>query len=111
MIKKAVRENNGTNITCKSSLNEIWNCINDILKPENTRKNTIKIELEDQLIEEPDELAEKFNLFFKEKIEKLSAGIKKDANIDPFLKVREKHLSSDLNFKLRTVSEKECYRK
>ena len=107
LIKKAVRENNGTNITSKSSINEIWNCINDILKPENTGKNTIKIETENQLIEDPNELAEKFNLFFKEKIENLSAGIKKDVDVDPFSKLREKHLGSNLNFKLKTVSEKE----
>ena len=50
MIKKAVRANTGKNITNRSSVNEVWDCINDILKPENNSKSTLKIETENQLI-------------------------------------------------------------
>ena len=64
MIKKEVRANMGKNITDMSSVNEVWNCINDILKPENSSKSNLKIETENQLIEDPHELAEKFDSFF-----------------------------------------------
>ena len=40
LIKKSVRENAGKTITEKSNVNDVWNCINDILKPESTHKNT-----------------------------------------------------------------------
>ena len=107
MIKKEVRANIGKNITNMSSVNEVWNCINDILKPENSSKSNLKIETENQLIEDPHELAEKFNSFFKEKVENLAAGIKKNPKIDPFSSLREKVHGSNLMFKLRTVHEKE----
>ena len=83
MIKKAVRENNGKNITEVSNVREVWSCINDILKPENVNKNTIKIETEDKLLEDPRELAKEFNKFFKNKVEKLAARIKNDPKNDP----------------------------
>ena len=103
MIKRAVRENAGKNISNDSSVKEIWSSINDILRPEMINKKSLKIEIESQVIEDPHELAEKFNIFSKEKAEKLAEGIKKNSNIDPLLKLREKMNGSDLKFKLRTV--------
>ena len=70
-------------------------------------KKPLKIQTEDQLIEDPLLLAEKFNIFFKEKAENLARGIKKKTNIDPLLKLRERLDESKLKFKLRTVNEKE----
>ena len=61
----------------------------------------------DQLIEEPQELAEAFNVFFKEKIENLAAGIIKDPSINPFSKLKKKLNGSNLKFNLKTVQEKE----
>ena len=107
MIKKAVRENNGKNGTSESNVKQIWNCINDILRPENLNQQSLKIESENQLLEHRQELAEKFNLFFKEKVEKLAKGIKKNSKIDPLLKLREKLHGSNLKLRLKTVSEKE----
>ena len=107
MIKRAVRENAGKNISNDSSVKEIWSSINDILRPEMINKKSLKIEIESQVIEDPHELAEKFNIFSKEKAEKLAEGIKKNSNIDPLLKLREKMNGSDLKFKLRTVKETE----
>ena len=63
LIKKAVREQNGKNITNENDVSQIWNCINDILRPENITKNSIKIETEGKLIEDSLELAEEFNKF------------------------------------------------
>ena len=106
MIKKAVREKTGQNITKVSNVKEIWNSVNDILRPESLSKSTLKIESEDQIIEDPLELAEKFNVFFKEKVEKLAAGIKKNNNIDPLSRLRAKLHSLNLKFKLKPVHEK-----
>ena len=77
MIKNAARENAGKNITSASSGKDIWNSINDILKPERLAKPSIKIQTENQLIEDPLQIAEAFNVFFKEKVEKLAASINK----------------------------------
>ena len=77
------------------------------MKPETISKNSIKIEIENELIEDPLELAEQFNIFFKSKVEKLAAGIKKSPNHDPFTRLREKLHHLDLKFHLKTVSENE----
>ena len=79
VIKKVVQEKTGGNITSKSNSKEIWNSINDILSPESMIKKPLKIQTEDQLIEDPLLLAEKFNIFFKEKAENLAmCGNKKE---------------------------------
>ena len=39
LIKKAIREKHGKSITNENSQKQVWNCINDILKPENVNKN------------------------------------------------------------------------
>ena len=101
-MKKAIRESNGKNITQQSNVKEVWNSINDILKPENISKNTIKIETETELIEDPLKLAEHFNNFFKEKVQKLAAGIRKNPKNDPFSRLKVKLQNSDLKFALRT---------
>ena len=66
----------------------------------------MKIETETGLIEEPIKVAEKFNIFFKEKIQKLAEGIKKKPNHEPFSKLREKMKKLNVTFQLKTVSEK-----
>ena len=109
IIKKAVREKNGHNITEKSSLNQVWNTVNDILKPERSARSSVKIETENKVIENPLELAETFNIFFKEKVEKLADKLRRNKNIDPLSKLREKLKDINFNkkFKLRTVNEGE----
>ena len=117
LFKNAVRENSGKNITSASSGKDIWNSINDILKPESLAKHSIKIQTEDQLIEDPLQIAEAFNGFFKEKVERLAASIKTycansrtpyytDPDYDPFIRLKEKLRGSKLIFNLKTVSEK-----
>ena len=53
LIKSTVRERNGQNITSESTPKDIWNGINDILKPETTSKSKLRIETENQSIEDP----------------------------------------------------------
>ena len=110
MIKKAVRVNNGQNVSSVSTVKEIWNNINDILKPEKSARSSLKIETENKIIADPLELAETFNVFFKEKVEILAAKIKKNGNVDPLSKLRAKLQGSNLKFKLMTVKEKEVFK-
>ena len=62
--------------------------------------------MKNNLIEDPVQLAEPFNVFFKGKIENLASRIKMDPNINPFSHLKEKLLGSNLKFKLNTVNEK-----
>ena len=76
MIKKEVKRKTGENITSNSNMKDIWNCINIVvLKPETSAENKLKIEINDQTIEDPQILANEFNNFFVEKIQKLSTGV------------------------------------
>ena len=43
MVKKVVKDKTGKNITGNSSLKQIWNSINDVIKPNNLDKHMIKI--------------------------------------------------------------------
>ena len=67
IIKSFVREKAGQNITSDSNVQEIWKSVNDILRPQKCSPNTLKFEIMDKVIEEPIQIAEKFNTFFKEK--------------------------------------------
>ena len=109
-IKKEVTEKAGRNITNTSSIKEIWNSINDILRPDTLSRNRIKIQTKEKVIEDPFELAELFNEFFKEKVEKLASGIEKKQNSDPFSRLREKLHGRNLNFKLKTVNEQVIFK-
>jgi hypothetical protein len=117
LIKNAVREFTGRKITSASSGKDIWNSINDILKPESLAKPSLKIQNGDQVIEDSLQIAESFNVFFKEKVEKLAASIKPyrpnsrtthyvAIDHDPLIRLREKMRGSNLKFNLKTVSEK-----
>ena len=69
LIKRFVREKTGSNVTSKSSVKEIWKNVNDILRPGNFTKNSIKIKVQDQMIEDPQLLAKESNRFFKQRVE------------------------------------------
>ena len=68
LIKKAVREKAGRNISNESTMKQIWDDINVIIKPERKAKNFLKIKTEEGIIEDPLQVAEEFNTFLKEKI-------------------------------------------
>ena len=90
LIKKAVREKAGKNISNESTMKQVWDSINDILKPERNAKNFLKIETKEGTLEDPLQVAEELGTFFKEKIEKLEANINKDPNIDPISELKKK---------------------
>ena len=63
-----MREKAGNNIIQESNVNDIWKSINDILNPQKLARNSIKKEANDQLLDDPLEIAERFNTFFVEKV-------------------------------------------
>ena len=72
--------------------------IKDIMKPEQMARRSLKIEDQGVTIEDPQELAELFNVFFPEKIEKLRAKIIKQNGIEPLSKLRHKVNGRNLHF-------------
>ena len=70
-------------------------------------KNIIKIQTDNKLIEDPLQLAELFNTFFKDKVQNLANAIKKDPKIDTFSRLKGKLQGSNLRFTLKTVTENE----
>ena len=88
-------------------MREVWSSLNDILKPQTLANNSIKIDIEIKIIEDLLELAENFNIFFKEKVERLAATIRNDKLTDPLSRLRNKLHGSNLKFTIKTVSESE----
>ena len=107
LVKKSVKQACGKNITKESSVNDVWKAVRYVLKPESTARNQLKINVENKVIEDPQVLAEEFNNFFKNKIEKLREGIKRDPTVDPVSKLRQKYKNVGLLFSLKTVSVQE----
>ena len=63
-------------MTEDSSNSEIYRAVKDIMRPESLAKNSLQMEVEKELIEDPEVLVEIFNDFFVEKPNKLVKGIK-----------------------------------
>ena len=60
-----------------------------------------------KIFEDKKELCELFCKFFIEKVQKLAKGIKKNPNIDPLEKLRNKMKAFNIRFGLKIVSESE----
>ena len=69
-IKTQHRKAMGTHLTEESSMSEIWKTVNSIINPKGNSA-TLAIQVDDKKVEDPSQVAHQFNLFFKEKIEKL----------------------------------------
>ena len=102
-----MRELDGINITEDSTTRQTYRAINDILKPEQLAISYVKVEKDGKTFEDPQEVAELFNVFFPEKVRKLAAKIKKQYGIDPLEKLRGKVKELDLHFELKEVQEKD----
>ena len=109
MITKEVKRKNGENITSDSNMKDIWKCIKIVQNPEATSINKLKIEVDGKKIEDPQKLADEFSDFFVEKVQKLNAGIIR-TDIDPLALLKEKMKSSNITFKIKTVSESVVYK-
>ena len=80
----------------------MWNVINDVIKPREGTKWTLKEE--EKIIEDEKEIAETFNKFFVEKIANLKKNIE-DLKKDPLEKLKKRMAGKNLKFSLRQVTE------
>ena len=92
------------NIDQNSTIEQIWRTVGGILRPERLASSQMKIEVEGQVTDDPEILADSFNKFFKVKVEKLAAGISKNSGIDPLEQLKIKLKGSQHKFSLKTVS-------
>ena len=58
-------------------MQEIYRAVNDIMRPEKMAKNNLQMEINNELVEDPEKLVEHINDFFVEKPVKLVEKIKK----------------------------------
>ena len=80
---------------------EFWKAAKEVTKTKTTEQ--LKLKEDDVIIEDETQLSNIFNQFFKEKIEKIEAGIP-DLGISPVGKLEEEMKESKLRFTLKTVS-------
>ena len=104
-IRKETKRNNEERIDKAGNTKEIWNIVNDIIKPR--EQNSVwKLQEGEKLIVQEEEIADSFNKFFVEKIEILKEGIDRTLITDPLEKLATKMKSKNLKFSIRTVTEK-----
>ena len=90
MTKKGVQEETGNCVTKESTMNWIWSSIKGILNSDHLTKNSLKIQIDDQLIQDPIEVVEHYKVFFKEKVEKLASGLNNNSKSDTFSRLNLK---------------------
>ena len=103
LVKKAVRQISGKNITENSTVEEVWKSLGHVMRPETMAKKSMKIKEGNDIIEDPQTLTQISNKFFKKKVEDLAASIKKDPSVDPLGRLRQKYMGAGLEFSLKTV--------
>ena len=89
LINKTVKQKRGEKVTAQSSTQQIWKCINDILRPLLLTRNSYKMEKDGKIIDNPEEMAELYNEFFYEKPINLARKISQDTE-DPLEKLKNK---------------------
>ena len=80
----------------------MWKVVNDVLKP--SKGSQWRLNLDNEITEDEEKIANAFNNFLIEKIENLKNGINKNDIKDPLLKLKEKVNEKNLSFKLKAIS-------
>ena len=80
-------QRNGDRIEKAEKESEMWRIVNEIVKPKSDDR--ISINTQDGLISEEADVADSFNKFFVDKIEKLKESIDPAVTRDPLMKIRE----------------------
>ena len=104
LINKVIQDHKEIKINEKSSMNDCYKACEEVLRPEKLAKNKMQLIKDGETIENPKELVDVLNHFFKNKPEKLAADVKIHPGTDPLEKLREKMKSKKLSFGLQTVS-------
>jgi hypothetical protein len=107
-IRKDTRQFNEERIDKAGDEKEIWNLVNEVIKPK--EKNQWKLKEGEEVIEKEEEIANIFNNFFIEKISLLKDGIDQKYVKEPLAKLRKKMEQKNIKFSLKTVTEKTVYK-
>ena len=86
-IRSESRKFNNEQIEKANNENEMWNVVNDVLNPR--KDSNWRLNINGVITEEEEKIANAFNDFFIEKVEKLKEGINKSDVEDPLLKLKE----------------------
>lgn len=101
-IKAEHRKLMGHQISESSTMQEIWHKVNSILSPRNASKN-LTVKEGNSTLEDPVNVANAFNNFFKENIEKLDHRIYKSNTQDPIGRLKASLKDRKLAFSLQPV--------
>ena len=102
-LKKDTIRNNNERIDKANDENEVWKIVKEISSP--NRNNNIILNEDGIEITDGKEVAEIFNNFFIQKIEKLKDNIDISIVEDPLERLRNKMQPKNLKFSLQTVTE------
>ena len=102
-LKKDTIRNNNERIDKANDENEVWKIVKEISSP--NRNNNIILNEDGIEITDGKEVAEIFNNFFIQKIEKLKDNIDTSIVEDPLERLRNKMQPKNLKFSLQTVTE------
>ena len=102
LLRTEHRKLMGTHLSENSTINEVWKGVNTILAPrQNSKPLTIKVN--NEKIDDPNQVANELNKWFKQKVEDLVKEIYKPEMVDPFERLRNKMKNRQLKFKLQAV--------
>ena len=105
-IRKENVEQNNTRIKEASSEGELWKVANEVLNPK--KENTWKIETEDgEVLTGETEVADAFNSFFIEKVDKLKTSIDQKLVEDPLARLKERMKNNKNTLEFKPVSQKQ----
>ena len=102
-IRKDTIAYNEERIEKANDENEIWKVVNDIIAPNS--ETSWKLNEAGKILEDEKEIAEVFNEYFVEKIEKLKENIDKRYVEEPLEKLKKKMENKNLKFTLKTTTE------
>ena len=106
LLRSEQRKLTGTHLDENSTIDEIWKGVNKIIAPRQTTK-PLTIKVNNEKIDDPTQVANELNKWFKQKVEDLVKGIYKPEGVDPFERLKAKMEGRNLKFKLQPVDVQE----
>ena len=106
LLKSEHRKLMGTHLDEKSTINEVWKRVNKMLAPRQTAK-PLTLEIDESKMDDPNQVSNELNKWFKQKPEDLVKKIYKPDTVDPFSRLRAKMQNRQLKFKLQPVDVQE----
>ena len=87
-IRKENQDFNNNRINEAKSEGELWKIANDVVKPKSNE--SIKLNINDILVDDKSQIAEEFNKYLVEKINLLKLSIDPELKVDPLMILKKK---------------------